>query len=209
MRLTSAFGIGVPLLSAVAAGGDPDMGRGGRRCRCGSARARPTRRKLMIDLWNATHEDKIELTVIPDNQVVTKLATSVQAGDVPDLMSFDLIYMPDFMKAGFLIDLTDQLKDDPNQAKVAKAFKDLATYEASIYGTGFLPDVSILLWNKDLFKQAGLDPEKPPTTIDEIHEMREEDPRPRPRHLRLLLLRLLRRLQHLRHLAGMMVAGGA
>jgi multiple sugar transport system substrate-binding protein len=124
----------------------------------------------MIDLWNSTHEDKIELTVIPDQQVVTKLATAVQAGDVPDLMSFDLIFMPDFMKAGFLVDLTDLLKDDPNQAKVAQAFKDLATYDGKLYGTGFLPDVSILLWNKGLFKQAGLNPEKPPTTLDEVYE---------------------------------------
>jgi multiple sugar transport system substrate-binding protein len=124
----------------------------------------------MIDLWNSTHEDKIELTVIPDQQVVTKLATAVQAGDVPDLMSFDLIFMPDFMKAGFLVDLTDLLANDPNQAKVAQAFKDLATYDGKLYGTGFLPDVSILLWNKGLFKQAGLDPEKPPTTLDEVYE---------------------------------------
>jgi multiple sugar transport system substrate-binding protein len=124
----------------------------------------------MIDLWNSTHEDKVELTVIPDLQVVTKLATAVQAGDVPDLMSFDLIFMPDFMKAGFLVDLTDTLKNDPNQAKVAKAFQDLATYNGKLYGTGFLPDTSILLYNKGLFKKAGLDPEKPPTTIEQIHE---------------------------------------
>ena len=57
-----------------------------------------------------------------------------------------------------------------NQAKVANAFKELATYEGKLYGTGFLPDVSILLWNKGLFKQAGLDPEKPPQTLDEVYE---------------------------------------
>lgn len=33
----------------------------------------------------------------------------------------------------------------------------------------FTPDVSILVWNKDLFKKAGLDPEKAPTTLAEIH----------------------------------------
>ena len=124
----------------------------------------------MIDLWNSKHEDKIELTVIPNEEMVTKLATAVQAGDVPDLVSFDLIFMPDFMRAGFLIDLTDQLNADPNQAKVAQAFKDLGTYDGKVYGTGFLPDVSILLYNKGLFKEAGLDPEKPPTTLAEIHE---------------------------------------
>ena len=68
----------------------------------------------LVNLWNSTHGDKIELTTIPDNQMVTKLATGVQAGEVPDLVSFDLIYMPDFMKAGFLTDLTADLKANPN-----------------------------------------------------------------------------------------------
>ena len=122
----------------------------------------------MVDLWNSSHDDKIELTTIPDNQMVTKLATSVQAGDVPDLISFDLIFMPDFMKAGFLTDLTATLGADPNQEKVAQAFKDLATYDGKLYGTGFTPDVSILVYNKDLFAAAGLDPEKPPTTLAEL-----------------------------------------
>ena len=124
----------------------------------------------MIDLWNSTHADKIELTTIPDNQMVTKLATGVQAGEVPDLVSFDLIYMPDFMKAGFLTDLTSDLKANSNYESVAKAYKEIATYEGRIYGAGFTPDVSILVWNKDLFKRAGLDPEKPPGTIGEIHD---------------------------------------
>jgi multiple sugar transport system substrate-binding protein len=124
----------------------------------------------LVDLWNSTHPDKIELTTIPDNQMVTKLATGVQAGDVPDLVSFDLIYMPDFMKAGFLTDLTADLKGNPNYASVAQAYKDIATYEGKVYGAGFTPDVSILVWNKDLFKKAGLDPDKPPQTVAEIHE---------------------------------------
>ena len=155
----------------------------------------------LVDLWNATHADKIELTTIPDNQMVTKLATGVQAGEVPDLVSFDLIYMPDFMKAGFLTDLTADLKANPNYASVAQAYKDIATYEGKIYGAGFTPDVSILVWNKDLFKKAG-----PRSGQAAAHDRRdprgrEEDPRARPRHLRLLFLRRLPWLQHLHHLA--------
>ena len=78
--------------------------------------------------------------------------------------------MPDFMKAGFLADLTAELKADPNFASVAKAYVDIATYEGKLYGAGFTPDVSILVWNKDLFKKAGLDPDKPPRSVPEIHE---------------------------------------
>ena len=124
--------------------------------------------QLMVDLWNTTHDNKIELTAIPDTQVITKLATSVQAGNAPDLVSFDLIYMPDFMKAGFLTDVTDQLNADPHYATHVQAYKDIATYEGKIYGVGFTPDVSVLAWNKDLYAAAGLDPEKGPTTVQEI-----------------------------------------
>ena len=123
----------------------------------------------MIDLWNSSHDDKVTVTVIPDNQMVTKLATGTQAGDVPDMVSFDLIYMPDFMKAGFLKDITAEMKADPNYDGVAKAYKDIATYQDKIYGAGFTPDVSVLLWNKDLFKAAGLDPDKQPMSLAEIH----------------------------------------
>lgn len=129
---------------------------------------------IMVDLWNANHETQIEVTAIPDNQVVTKLATSVRTGDAPDLISFDLIYMPDFMRAGFLVDLTDQLTSDPNYANHADGYKALAAYEGRLYGLGFTPDVSILVWNKDLFRQAGLDPDRGPQTIYEIREMAEQ-----------------------------------
>ena len=84
------------------------------------------------------------------------------------------------MKAGFLVDLTADLKADPNFASVAKAYVDIATYEGKLYGAGFTPDVSILVWNKDLFKKAGLDPDKPPQTIGEIHEDAKKSVRSAP-----------------------------
>ena len=124
--------------------------------------------QLMVDLWNTGHPNKIALTAIPDNQLVTKLATSTQSGDAPDLISFDLIYMPDFMKAGFLTDVTEMLAADPNYALHVQAYKDISSYDGKTYGVGFTPDVSVLAWNKDLYKAAGLDPEKGPTTIQEV-----------------------------------------
>jgi multiple sugar transport system substrate-binding protein len=123
----------------------------------------------LIDLWNASHDDKVVVTVIPDNQMVTKLATGTQAGDVPDMVSFDLVYMADFMNSGALKDITADLKGDPNYASIAQAYKDIATWNGKLYGAGFTPDVTVLIWNKDLFKAAGLDPDKAPTSMAEIH----------------------------------------
>ena len=123
----------------------------------------------VIDHWNKTHPaDQITLTVIPHDQMVTKFATASAAGEGPDLLSLDLIFMPDFMKAGFIKDITDQMASNPNIKKVVQAHIDLATYKKRLYGVPFTPDNSILLYNKALFKKAGLDPEKPPTTSGEI-----------------------------------------
>ncbi|WP_159588618.1 ABC transporter substrate-binding protein [Chelativorans xinjiangense] len=128
--------------------------------------------KVLVDLWNESRPDnRIELTVIPNLQMVTKLATSIAAGEPPDLISLDLIYMPDFMKADSLVDISDEAAENPNFDKVIDAYKDISSYEGRTYGTGFAPDVSVIAWNKDLFREAGLDPEKPPRTIYEIHEM--------------------------------------
>ena len=39
-----------------------------------------------------------------------------------------------------------------------------------LYGVPLYADVSALFYNKDLFRKAGLDPEKPPTSLAEIRE---------------------------------------
>ena len=44
----------------------------------------------------------------------------------------------------------------------------VATFNDRLYGVPLYADVSALFYNKDLFKQAGLDPEKPPTSLAEL-----------------------------------------
>ncbi len=45
-----------------------------------------------------------------------------------------------------------------------------ATVNREPYGIPFETDVRVLYWNKHAFREAGLDPEKPPTTWDELWE---------------------------------------
>ena len=47
----------------------------------------------------------------------------------------------------------------------------MATWEDRLYGVPLYADVSLLFWNKGLFEQAGLDPEVPPTNLQEMHDM--------------------------------------
>ena len=43
-------------------------------------------------------------------------------------------------------------------------------FENQTYGLPFETDVTVLYWNKNAFKEAGLDPEKPPTSWDEVQQ---------------------------------------
>src|SRR5262245_64236436 len=106
--------------------------------------------------------------------MVPKLAQGIASGDVPDLMGMDLIYGPQFESAGQLEDITDLIGDDPLLETTPQGHRDNATYDGRLYGVPLYADVSLLLWNKDLFRQAGLDPEKPPTNLTELHDMAEQ-----------------------------------
>ena len=46
------------------------------------------------------------------------------------------------------------------------------TYKGKVYGIPFQRSTIVLYWNKDAFKEAGLDPEKAPTNWDEMRRWR-------------------------------------
>jgi multiple sugar transport system substrate-binding protein len=126
----------------------------------------------LVAAWNEANPDrKIKLTYIEHDKMVPKLAQGIASGDVPDLMGMDLIYGPQFEAAGQLEDITDLIGGDPRLETIPEGHRANATYDGRLYGVPLYADVSLLLWNKDLFRQAGLDPEKPPTNLQEIHDM--------------------------------------
>lgn len=50
----------------------------------------------LVDLYNASHDDKVVVTPITAEQMVPKLGTSIAAGAAPDGAVLDLIYLPTF-----------------------------------------------------------------------------------------------------------------
>jgi len=122
----------------------------------------------IVEAFNKSHENQIKLDIIPTGELVQKYATSVAGGTAPDGLALDLIYTPAFAAAGQLEDITDWAKSLPYFKELSPAHVKTGTYKDHIYGLPFSADSSVLIWNKKLFKQAGLDPEKGPTNWAEI-----------------------------------------
>ena len=129
--------------------------------------------KQMVDMlvaaWNEKNPNcEIKLTYIPHTEMVGKIAQGIASGEVPDLMGMDLIYAPQFEKAQQLVDITDRISAWPELKTASKGHMTVATFENRLYGVPLYADVSALFYNKDLFKKAGLDPDKPPTSMAEV-----------------------------------------
>lgn len=124
----------------------------------------------IVDAFNKGHGDQIKLDIIPTAEIIQKYGTAVAGGTAPDALSLDLIYTPAFAAAGQLEDITDWAKSLPYLPQLSPAHVTIGTYKGRIYGLPFSADSSVLIWNKDLFKKAGLDPEKGPTNWAEIKE---------------------------------------
>ncbi len=124
---------------------------------------------MLVEAWNTKNPTcKINLTYIPHTEMVGKIAQGIASGDVPDLMGMDLIYAPQFEKAQQLVDITDRIKSWPELTTASKGHMTVATFEDRLFGVPLYADVSALFYNKDLFTRAGLDPNKPPTSLAEM-----------------------------------------
>lgn len=121
-----------------------------------------------VKAFNAGHKDKIELTEVPFSELVQKYATAIAGGQAPDALSLDLIYTPSFAASGQLEDLTSWAQSLPYFKSLSASHVRLGTYEGRIFGMPLSVETSIFAWNKDLYKKAGLDPEKAPKTWEEI-----------------------------------------
>ncbi|OQP87557.1 ABC transporter substrate-binding protein [Rhizobium rhizosphaerae] len=124
--------------------------------------------KEVVKAYNAGHDDKVQLTEVPYTELVQKYATAIAGGQAPDALSMDLIYTPAFAAAGQLEDLTDWAKSLPYFNSLSPSHVRLGTYQDRLYGLPLSVETSVFAWNKNLYRKAGLDPEKAPATWEEI-----------------------------------------
>ena len=126
--------------------------------------------QALADQFNEGRDDKIIITQITAEQMVTKLGTSIAGGAAPDGAVLDLIYLPTFAATDSLEDMTDFIKGLSYADNMSPSHLRLGTYDGKMYAVPTLPDASVIAYNKDLFAKAGLDPEKGPTSLKEVAE---------------------------------------
>ena len=124
----------------------------------------------VVKAYNDKGGDQIDLQIIPAQEMMQKLATSYMAGQAPDVVSLDLIYTPQLIHADMLEDLTSYAESLPFFSSLSQGHIDVGSKDGHIYGMPFSVEDSFLMYNKDVLRKAGLDPEKPAKTLGELKD---------------------------------------
>jgi multiple sugar transport system substrate-binding protein len=125
--------------------------------------------EALVKEFNATHPRlKVELTQVQDTQYVTKLATAIRAGSQPDMVGVDDINSQLFIHNQAFADLTPLVNALPFKDSLSPGQLNLTTDDGHYYGTPYVADVSLLWYDKTLFRRVGLDPDRPPRDYADI-----------------------------------------
>jgi multiple sugar transport system substrate-binding protein len=121
--------------------------------------------QALVAGYNATHKNQVALTVVANDEMQAKVGTAAGAGSLPDILSGDVVFMPNWTSQGLFTDITSDINALPYASTLAQGPIKASTNAGKEYGVPFIMDLSVWVYNKDLFTKAGLDPEKPPLTL--------------------------------------------
>lgn len=129
----------------------------------------------MVDKFNEENLDIHVKSVFQGKYAVIaqKFWAAIQAGAVPPPDVAQIGGAPMFGATGALVPITD-FTDGPkgiDRTAIYDAFWTYNTAGGKLWTMPFNNSMPILYYNRDLFRAAGLDPEKPPETWDELVEV--------------------------------------
>ncbi|MDQ0219815.1 ABC transporter substrate-binding protein [Peribacillus cavernae] len=135
----------------------------------GSETRKPVIDKIVSDFNKSQDEIEVKHTFVPWGDIWTKNTAAVAAGNPADVIVNDLHSVAHRAKNGQTEDLSQYLGEDLKNTLYPNLW-DSALYQDKVHGVPFATDNRLLFYNKDAYKEAGLDPEKPPTTWQELEE---------------------------------------
>jgi ABC-type glycerol-3-phosphate transport system substrate-binding protein len=127
-----------------------------------------------VDAFNAS-QDRIFVEFLSVAGIERKAILATAGGDPPDITGLWVQNIASWADAGALTPL-DELMAQAGEsapeflARYEPAYADAMQYDGHVYAVIATPASLALHWNKRAFRDAGLDPERPPATIAELYE---------------------------------------
>jgi len=111
---------------------------------------------------------KVEFVITTWDTMENKIKVALLSGGAPDLITELESRIPAFARQGKLADLSAYVENSFGKDDIVESALEINSYDGKLYGIPYRHDGSGILYNKKLFAEAGLDPEKFPATWDEF-----------------------------------------
>lgn len=100
-----------------------------------------------------------------------RMLIATAGGDPPDVAGLYDRYIPQFAAQGALLDLTERAPAAGIRIDDFKPiWRDIGEFDGRLYGLPCAPFTVVLYYNRRLFREAGLDPDRPPQTLAEFDD---------------------------------------
>ena len=121
-----------------------------------------------IEEWEADNPDyKVEIELVGWGQCQDKATTLAIAGDPVALAYMGSRVLKQLAQNDLIVPVP---MSEDEKATYYPHIVSTVTFDGQQWGLPVAFSTKSLFWNKDLFEEAGLDPDSPPTTWDELYE---------------------------------------
>lgn len=181
LRLVAAVAVVGSLATACGLGGSPDATDGSSASGKGPLKGtvtfetlqlKPTFTKyvngVIADFEKKNPDVKVKWVDIPFQGAQEKLTADATAGTLPDVVNLNPQFAQPLENKGLFVDM-DEAAADVKGDYIPGAWKAFTVPDRpGSYGIPWYLTSEVTMYNKDLFKKAGLDTSKPPATFDEL-----------------------------------------
>ncbi|NNM47418.1 ABC transporter substrate-binding protein [Knoellia koreensis] len=174
VRAVIAAAAGIAVLTTAACGGSSDAG----------SDAGPAKAELTVwHYWDGNNADTfaamakayegahagttIKLVNVPGADLLTKLQAAAQSRTLPDVVIGDLVTVPRMAQTGKAVDLKS-LVPESTWSDIYPEMLKFGQQDGKQVSVPVSSNTMAWMYNKTLFTKAGLDPNKPPQTWDEL-----------------------------------------
>ena len=122
--------------------------------------------QIVTDFEAQNPDIKVVMEYVGYDYVHDKIVTGMAANPPAyDAAMIDVIWPDEFIKSGYLLDVTDRVTSDMKTNMFPAAWNGV-TRNGKIYGMPWLMDVKYFMYNKDILQKAGIS--APPATWEEL-----------------------------------------
>jgi multiple sugar transport system substrate-binding protein len=111
---------------------------------------------------------KVNMIEVEWDTMVNKQAVALTAGEPTyDIVDCGSFMLPEYVPGGMYEDISDMFPPEV-KAKYMEGMVESVTVDGKVYAAPLMASWTIMFYNSEMFEKAGLDPNKPPKTWDEL-----------------------------------------